>query len=114
MCECITSSGKCLDGEEKDEKHDEKEDKRNDKFKLAKGNEKASSSKAPSGTLYTAVSHNALVSTEEPLNTFYIDSGASDHLIPSRGDLCLWFWDLASGNISQRFRTRGTSATHIL
>ena len=32
--------------------------------------------------LYTAVSHNTLVGTEEPLNTFYIDSGASDHLVP--------------------------------
>ena len=49
--------------------------------------EDASSSKAPSGTPYTPVSRNALVSTEEPLDTFYIDSGASDHLIPSRGDL---------------------------
>ena len=59
----VTSSGKCLDGEKKDQKRDEKEDKRNDKFKLAKGNEEANSSKAPSETLYTAVPHNALVST---------------------------------------------------
>ena len=72
-------------GEKKDEKRDEKEeDKRDDKSKLAKGNEEASSSKAPLGRLYTAVSHNTLVGTEEPLN---IDSGASDHLVPSRGDL---------------------------
>ena len=60
----VTSSGKCLDGEKKDEKRDEKEeDKRNNKSKLAKGNEEANSSKAPSETLYTAVPHNALVST---------------------------------------------------
>ena len=77
----------CLDGEKKDEKRDEKEDKRDDKSKLAKGNEGASSSKAPLGRLCIAVSHNTLVGIEEPLNTFYIDSGASDHLVPSRGDL---------------------------
>ena len=71
-------------GEKKDEKRDEKEDKRDHKSKLAKGNEE---SKAPLGRLYTTVSHNTLVGTEEPLNTFYIDSGASDHLVPSRGDL---------------------------
>ena len=57
---------------EKDEKRDEKEDKRDDKSKLVKGNEEASSSKAPLGRLYTAVSHNTLVGTEEPLNTFCI------------------------------------------
>ena len=72
------------DGEKKDEKHDEKEDKRDDKSKPAKGNEEASSSKAPSGAVYTAVSRNALSSTGGLLN---IDSGASDHFIPSRGDL---------------------------
>ena len=72
---------------EKDEKRDEKEDKFDDKSKLVKGNEEASSLKAPLGRLYIAVSHNTLVGTEEPLNTFYIDSGVSDYLVPPRGDL---------------------------
>ena len=58
-------------GERKGEKRDE--DKRDDKSKLAKENEEASSSKAPLGRLYIAVSHNTLVGTEDPLNTFYME-----------------------------------------
>jgi len=33
------------------------------------------------------VSHNTLASTGDLNENFYVDSGASDHLIPSRGDL---------------------------
>ena len=87
LCMDADIQRKCLDSKKKDEKRDEKEGKRDDKSKPAKGNEEASSSKAPLGTLYTALSHKALVGTEEPLNIFYIESGASEHLIPSRGDL---------------------------
>jgi hypothetical protein len=52
-----------------------------------KGNEEANKTKSLSGTLYTAVSHNALASTGNLNENSYVDSGASDHLIPSRGDL---------------------------
>jgi len=36
---------------------------------------------------YTAMSHNALADTRSPAEKFYVDSGASDHLIPSRDNL---------------------------
>lgn len=44
----------------------------------------------PSGTLYTAAAHTATVPAEEGLTDHsYIDSGASDHLVPSKCDLHL-------------------------
>jgi Zinc knuckle len=77
--------------------------------------------KSSSEVLYTVVFHNALASTGNSSENFDVDSGASDHLIPSRGDLhayrnsrnlqrsqqlmverpTLPFWDPASGNVSQ-------------
>ena len=75
---------KCPDREKKEEKPTEKQD---DKSKPAKANDEANEMKAPSGTLYMAVSWKALASTGDSDEKFYIDSGASDHLIPSRGDL---------------------------
>jgi hypothetical protein len=74
---------KCPDGEKKEEKTK----KRDDKSKPAKEKEEASTSKSLSGTLYTEVSHSSLASTGDSMNTFYVDSGASYHLIPSQGDL---------------------------
>ena|SRR5258706_3992305 len=62
----------------------------------------ASSSKAeattakerPSGTLYTPSTHTTIAPAKEGLTGyFYIDSGASNHLVPSKGDLrvCIEF-----------------------
>ena len=58
-------------GEKKDEKRDEKEDKRDDKPNLRREMRKRVAQRHHWG-LYTAVSHNTLVGTEEPLNTFYM------------------------------------------
>ena len=43
-----------------------------------------------SGTLYTAVSKTALLANTKLTNLYYIDSGASDHLIPSKDKLCAY------------------------
>ena len=83
---------KCPDGEKNEEKRDEKRNekrynKRDEKSKPAKGSEETNKPKIPaSGTLYTAV-YEAQASVRHSGNTFYIDSGASHHLIPTRGDL---------------------------
>jgi len=69
---------KCPDGEK-----EEKTEKKDDKSKPAKEKEEVSTSKTLSGTLYTAVSHSSLASTGDSTNMFYVDSGASYHLIPS-------------------------------
>jgi transposase InsO family protein len=71
-------------------KGDKPEEKREEKPKSGKEpekSEKSTSKKPPSGTLYTAMSYGALLADEELTDTFYIDSGASDHLIPSKNDL---------------------------
>ena len=47
----------------------------------------SSAKKPPSGTLYTAVAHTTVPAKEGLTNCFYIDLGASDHLVPSKGDL---------------------------
>ena len=44
--------------------------------------------KLSSGTLYTAFSHASLSATKGLTDRFYVDSGASDHIVPSRSDLC--------------------------
>jgi hypothetical protein len=58
-------------------------EERDDKPKATKGNEEsekaANRTKPASGTLYSAITHSALLATG--------DSGAPDHLIPSRGEL---------------------------
>ena len=85
--------------------------------------------KHQSETHHTAVSHNALVSTEEPLNTFYIDSGAGVTLFPHQATLTRsprspsryqqptverpTLMDLGPGEW-QRSRTRVRSARRIL
>jgi transposase InsO family protein len=79
----------CPDGDKKDEKSGEKRDEKPDeKSRPGKESEKAADKmKSASGTLYTAISHSALLTTGDSTKTFYVDSGASDHLIPSRGEL---------------------------
>jgi hypothetical protein len=71
-------------------KGDKPEEKQEEKPKLGKEpekSEKSTSKKPPSGTLYTAMSYSAILTNEELTDTFYITSGASDHLIPSKNDL---------------------------
>jgi len=86
---------KCPDGEKKDkacnekfkEKHNKKhEEKQAEKSNMVKGTE-ANKQKPPSGSLYTAISHNALADTGSSAELFYLDSGASDHIIPLRDSL---------------------------
>ena len=60
-----------------------KDNKKDDKAKTNKGKEAAEKLKASSGSMYTAVRNLKDKST----NTYYIDSGASQHLIPTRVDL---------------------------
>jgi transposase InsO family protein len=70
-----------------DKKKEKKEDKPEEKGKGKETSEASTSAKAPSGTLYTAMSGDALLANGELTDRFYVDSGASDHLIPSKGDL---------------------------
>ena len=72
---------KCSDGEKNDEKRDEKEDNRDDKSKPAKGMRKRVAPSTIGDALHSSI---PLSNTGELLN---IDSGASDHFTPSRGDL---------------------------
>ena len=45
---------------------------------------------AEQGTLYTATAHTTTLSAKEgKTDYFHLDSGASDHLVPSKGDLRL-------------------------
>ena len=62
---------------------DAKDEKKDNKPKTDKGKEATEKPKVSSGTLYTAVG----TSETESMNTYYIDSGASQHLIPTRTDL---------------------------
>jgi len=69
---------------------DKQEEKRDEKSKAGKEGEKSelsASKKPPTGILYTAMSHAGLVANRDLTETFYVYSGASDHLIPSRGEL---------------------------
>jgi transposase InsO family protein len=74
---------RCPNRKEK-KKDDNPEEKGKGKATMS---EASTSAKAPSGTLYTAMSGDALLANGGPTDKFYVDSGASDHLIPSRGDL---------------------------
>ena len=49
--------------------------------------EATTAKKHPSGTRYTAVAHTTVPAKEGLTDSFYIDLGASDHLVPSKGDL---------------------------
>ena len=49
--------------------------------------EATTAKKRPSGTLHTAVALTKVPAKEGPTGCFYIDSGASYHLVPSKGDL---------------------------
>ena len=60
-----------------------KEEKKDDKPKTEKGKEVADKPKASSGSMYTAVN----TPNDESANMYYIDSGASQHLVPTRSDL---------------------------
>ena len=52
--------------------------------------EATTAEKRPSGTLYTATSHTTTLSGEEgKTDYFHLNSGASDHLVPSKADLRL-------------------------
>jgi hypothetical protein len=68
----------------KEDKPEEKRDEKPKPRKELEKSEKSTSKLPPSGTLYTAMSHGALLANRKLINTFYIDSGASDHLIPSK------------------------------
>jgi hypothetical protein len=70
-----------------DRKEKKKDDKPEEKGKGKAKTEASTSAKAPSGTLYTAMSGDALLAKGGLTDKFYVDSGASDHLIPSRGGL---------------------------
>ena len=60
-----------------------KEEKKDDKPKTEKGKEVTDKLKASSGLMYTAVS----TLNDESANVYYIDSGASQHLVPTQSDL---------------------------
>ena len=62
---------------------DAKDEKKADKLKSNQGKEAAEKPKASSSMLYTAVG----TSETESTNTYYVYSGASQHLIPTRVDL---------------------------
>ena len=79
---------KCPDGEKKDRTHNEKrEGKQVEKSNAAKGMEEVNKQRPPTGVLYTAMSHNAVADTGGSAEMFYVDSGASDHLIPLQDNL---------------------------
>jgi len=69
------------------DKQDEKRDEKSKSGKEGEKSEPSTSKKPPTGTLYTAISHAGSVAHRGLANTFYVDSGASDHLVPSRGEL---------------------------
>jgi len=73
----------CPDGAKGGKKPDD--NKGTEKPKDDKPKADADKSKAPTGTLFTAMGL-SLVATDST-DTFYIDSGASDHLIPTRSDM---------------------------
>jgi hypothetical protein len=73
----------------KKDKPEEKREERPKPGKKPEKSEKSTSKKPPSGTIYTATSHGALLADEELTDTLYIDSGASGHLIPSIQTSCL-------------------------
>ena len=62
---------------------DAKDEKKANKPKSNKGKEATEKLKASSGMLYTTVG----TSETESTNTYYVYSGASQHLIPTRADL---------------------------
>ena len=66
---------------------DKKDKKGKGKEKEAKQVEGSSGEKAQAGTLYPTVSKTTLLANTKLTNFYYIDSGASDHLIPSKGEL---------------------------
>jgi len=68
----------------------DKQEKRDEKSKSGKEGEKSelsASKKSPIGVLYTAMPHAGLVANRDLTKTFYVGSGASYHLVPSRGEL---------------------------
>jgi hypothetical protein len=78
---------KCPDKPKEKAKEEKSGEKSDDKSKSSKGTEDTNKAKPASGTLYQAVTLGAQASSGDSDGTFYVDSGASDHLIPSRGDL---------------------------
>ena len=60
-----------------------KEEKKDNKPKTKKGKEVADKPKASSGSMYMAVS----TPNDKSANIYYVNSGASQHLIPTRADL---------------------------
>ena len=76
----------CPDGTKGDGKPDDNEGRdKTEKPKDDKPKADTDESKAPAGTLYTAVGLSATAT--DSTDTFYIDSGASDHLVPTRSDM---------------------------
>jgi Zinc knuckle len=84
---------RCTDGKKKDEKKvDKSGETRDEKSKSEQLGERESGrgTKPASGTSYNAISQSVLLATGDSTETFYVDSGASDHLTPSRGELCAY------------------------
>ncbi len=69
---------KCPDKEDKKEKGKEVE---------SRPSEVSNKNRGQAGTLYTAMSPTALLANKKLTDYYYIDSGAPDHLVPSKGKL---------------------------
>ena len=65
----------------------EKKDEKGKGKEVDRAGEGSGESKGQAGTLYSAVAKTALIANTNTTNTYYIDSGASDHLVPSKGEL---------------------------
>ena len=66
---------------------DNKDEKGKGKAKETGKGKTSSKNSGSSGTLYTAVSKTALLANMKLTNLYYIDLGASDHLIPLKDEL---------------------------
>lgn len=65
-----------------------KTDASSSKAKSSAARAKSSGTKEPSsGALYTAIVNSSVLASEAPSESFYIDSGASTHLIPTKDGL---------------------------
>ena len=77
---------KCQD-KPKEAKETKAGEKKDDKSKPAKAVDDAHKVKPTTGTLYMALTLGAQAGSGDSDGHFYIDSGASDHLFPTKGDL---------------------------
>ena len=77
---------KCQD-KPKEAKETKAGEKKDDKSKPAKAADNAHKAKPATGMLYMALTLGAQASSGDSDGHFYIDSGASNHLFPTKGDL---------------------------